>query len=386
MKRRLFAIHPAPLLAFPIALLAGCGSVGAPAPPSLNLPTPVQNLSAMRKENSVQLTWTMPARTTDRVVLKHPVPAEICRKAGGGICVKIGVVVFPPDQAANYTDHLPPEMVREPAQLLTYEVNLRNRAGKSAGISNPALSAAGPAPPALTGLAAQVRRDGVLLSWHPATEASANDQGSILFRIRRDLLPGGNTGRPSSAKIPNAQVPPQVTLAVRVTGHADPGHALDNNVQPNQKYRYTVVRVATLTLAGHSIEIQGQPGDPIVVSTTDVFPPAVPQGLVAVADAAAGAIDLSWTPDSDADLAGYYVYRRDVGTSLAAQRIPQPTSSNSASSGAETAKREAPIATPAFHDAQAERGHTYAYSVSAIDQNGNESMRSPEVVETLPNR
>jgi hypothetical protein len=31
-------------------------------------------------------------------------------------------------------------------------------------------------------------------------------------------------------------------------------------------------------------------------------------------------------------------------------------------------------------------GHTYAYSLSAVDQSGNESKRSQEVEETLPSR
>ena len=115
------------------------------------------------------------------------------------------------------------------------------------------------------------------------------------------------------------------------------------------------------------MEIQGPPSEAIEVSTTDIFPPAVPQGLVAVADAAAGAIDLSWSPDSDSDLAAYYVYRRDVQEISPAKRI--------ASVGVETS----------FRDTGVERGHAYAYSISAIDQSGNESKRSPEVEETLPN-
>ena len=83
------------------------------------------------------------------------------------------------------------------------------------------------------------------------------------------------------------------------------------------------------------MEIQGLPSEAIVVATTDVFPPAVPQGLVAVADAAAGAIDLSWSPDSDSDLAAYHVYRRDVHGSSPAQRI--------ASVGIETSFRDTAV-------------------------------------------
>ncbi len=323
----------------------------------------------------------MPSRTTDRLALKHPISAEVCRKLENGQCTVIGTVSFNPGQPAEYTDHLPADLVRGPPRLLIYGVNLRNHAQKSAGISNSAVTAAGVSPAAVTGLTYQVLRDGVLLSWHPTAGGPLESQTSTVFRIRRELMTVGKTVNPtpaeiSSGKIPPAKQPPDVILAVRVAGGADPGHALDTNAQPNQKYRYTVDRVSTLAVAGRSIEVEGQPSDPIIVSTTDVFPPAVPRGLVAVADAAAGAIDLSWRPDSDPDLAGYYVYRRDVGTSLPAQRIPSAAASNG----------QAPIATPAFRDLKVERGHTYAYSISAIDQSGNESAHSSEVVESLSNR
>ena len=90
--------------------------------------------------------------------------------------------------------------------------------------------------------------------------------------------------------------------------------------------------------------------------------------MAAVADSAGGAIDLSWTPDSDPDLAAYHIYRRDLQGGLPARQT--------ASVGVETS----------FRDAAVEAGHTYAYSVSAVDQNGNESNRSPEVNETVPGR
>src|ERR1700679_4391964 len=54
--------------------MTSCGSPGAPVAPSLGLPAQVEDLAAARTGNSVQLTWTMPGRTTDRILLKHPSP------------------------------------------------------------------------------------------------------------------------------------------------------------------------------------------------------------------------------------------------------------------------------------------------------------------------
>ena len=156
------------------------------------------------------------------------------------------------------------------------------------------------------------------------------------------------------------------TLAVHVQDGEDPGHAIDTSALFNQRYRYVLERVAMLEFSGRSVEIQGAPSEAIEVPTRDTFPPTVPQGLVAVADAAAGAIDLSWMPDVENDLAAYHVYRRDVQAGLPAQRF--------ASVNLETS----------FRDTTAQPEHTYAYSVSAVDQSGNESKQSPDVEETLP--
>jgi fibronectin type 3 domain-containing protein len=103
------------------------------------------------------------------------------------------------------------------------------------------------------------------------------------------------------------------------------------------------------------------------VFTKDVYPPAVPTGLQAVFSGPGQPpfIDLLWAPDSDADLAGYNVYRwEDDGN---------PTRINS-----ELAK------TPAFRDSNVAAGKIYKYSVAAVDERGNESAHSEEASESVP--
>ncbi len=68
----------------PVALclamvLAGCGTPGAPQPPSLELPRPVRDLSAARKGDRVTLTWTPSRENTDHSRVKHPGKTVICR-------------------------------------------------------------------------------------------------------------------------------------------------------------------------------------------------------------------------------------------------------------------------------------------------------------------
>jgi fibronectin type 3 domain-containing protein len=190
----------------------------------------------------------------------------------------------------------------------------------------------------------------------------------VSFRIERLQLDVPVTqDTPKSPLAPTTPAAAQ-TLVVHEKDGVDPGHAIDSSALFNQRYRYVLERVATVAVSGQSMEVQGLPSETIVVATTDIFPPAVPQGLVAVADGAAGAIDLSWSPDTESDLAAYRVYRREVQGNLEAQRI--------ASAGVETS----------YRDTGVQPGYTYAYSLSAVDQSGNESKRSPEVEETLPSR
>lgn len=356
-----------------LMLMAGCASPGAPAAPSLQLANSVNNLQATRVDRSVILSWTMPARTTDRVELKGNLRGEVCRQAGNGAsCAVAGSISGQPGKPATYVDVLPSNLLQGPPQLLVYRLTLLNRFSKTAGPSNNALSVSGAGPEAVTGLTAQVRADGVLLIWHPSVSRStpAEDlRPATIFRIERTLE--SPPGAPKASPSPEGEAPPMVQeLVVRVPAGSDPGHALDTSAQFNQRYRYTVRRVEQLTFAGHLLEMQGKISDPLQVTTTDIFPPAAPGGLAAAADQAAGAIDLSWSPDSEADLAGYFVYRRDLGTDLTAQRVSGTT----------------PLKAPGFRDMEISPSHRYAYSVSALDTSGNESPHSPEVVETLPAR
>ena len=346
------------------ALLA-CGTPGAPKAPSLNLPLPVANLTAARSGDSVHLAWTMPLRTTDHLPLNHAIPVDVCRGVAGLPCANVSHLLLAPGAAGVYDDRLSPDLLQGPQRLLGYRVILRNRAGKAAPSDSVAYSAAGPAPPAISGLSGEVQRAGVALSWQPAPN------GAGLFRIQRRLLTSASQAQTPVANGPRSAMSPPVpsadqTLAVHTRDGVDPGHALDTSAVFGQQYRYLVTRVATMAFDGHAVEVQGAESDGITVATTDTFAPAIPLDLAAVADAAAGAIDLSWTPDSESDLAAYRVYRHEAQGGLPLQRI--------ADTGVQSS----------FRDTGVQRGHSYRYAVSAIDQTGNESQPSPEVEETLP--
>jgi hypothetical protein len=355
------------------ALFAGCGMPGAPQPPSLNLPVPVSDLSAVRVGGQVALTFKLPRRTTDKVELKAPITARVCRsETSSGPCNAIATLQFAPASDGSYTDTLPDALASGSPRPLSYFIELINRRGRSAGPSNGAAVLAGQAPAAVDSLSAQVRKDGVLLHWSPETHDSIT--GAI--RLVRTLL------TPSAKKPAQGPLSAPAEPAIRnlLVASAASGRALDSDIHFGESYEYRAQRVARVTVNGNALELAGPLSAPIRVDAADIFPPSVPQGLAAVATAgengnppapsAGPAIDLNWQPVTDAGLAGYIVYRRDAsaGSNAAWQRISPAQ----------------PIIGSGFHDTDVAPGRTYTYVVSAIGQNGRESERSAETQETVP--
>ena len=70
--------------------LSGCGTPAAPMPPSLNLPDRVTDLAAVRAGNQVALTWTMPRKNTDKLLLKADVTVRVCRQLSTSGCDPAG--------------------------------------------------------------------------------------------------------------------------------------------------------------------------------------------------------------------------------------------------------------------------------------------------------
>jgi len=344
--------------------LAGCGTPGAPLPPSLNLPDPVTNLSAVRNGNQVALSWTMPKRNTDRLLLKGNLPVKICRQEPTGPCAPAGQLLLAAGSDGTFTDALPPAEASGNPRVLTYRVDLPGPRNRSAGPSNPATVLAGQAPEAVEGLAAKVVKAGAILTWTPGNESALT-----AVRLHRTLLTPAPEAKPikqESAFGPQRE-PPQQSLLVEAGGRS--GRALDKQIRFGQTYEYSAQRVTRVIVGNQTLELAGPLSAPIRVEVVDIFPPAIPTGLAAVATAEAtgASIDLSWQPDADTDLAGYIVYRREGEAPW--QRISPPE----------------PVPAPAFHDAQTQPGHTYHYAVSSIDQGGHESPRSAEAQETVPN-
>jgi hypothetical protein len=349
--------------------LTGCGTPGAPQPPSLNLPDRVTDLAASRAGNQITLTWTMPKKNTDKLLLKGNIAVSICRRQGAACDPDSVILQLAPGANGNFTETLPASLTAGAPRPLSYFVELKNHNGRSAGLSNAAQVLAGEAPAPVTNLTAEVRKNGVVLRWAKPDSAAQ----SAAIRLHRKLL-NPPTAKPHEGLMAPQPEPVERNLLVESCApeaHTATCRALDNNIRFGQIYEYRAQRVARVTLDGKTLELPGELSAPVRVEAQDIFPPAVPTGLAAVATTGENggetAIDLSWQPVTDPDLAGYAVYRREGDSAW--QRI----------SSAE------PLVPPAFHDNQVQPGHSYRFTVTAIGQNGHESSRSTETEESVPN-
>jgi hypothetical protein len=219
----------------------------------------------------------------------------------------------------------------------------------------------------VSGLAAEVRADGVALHW--------NGGGTTLVRLHRTLL---TPAAPQTNAAQNGPLKPQQEPVLRdllveglplgqAPGAGQAPGTLDRTARFGKVYEYTAQSLIRVQEKGAAMELAGANSTPVRVNVVDTFPPAVPQGLAAVYVPEQKTIDLSWEPDTEEDLAGYIVYRADPGGDW--KRI----------SGAQ------PLVGAAYRDASAEPGHSYRYAISVIDQLGHESKRSVEGAESVPN-
>jgi hypothetical protein len=347
--------------------LAGCGMPGAPLPPSLSLPVPVNDLSAVRTGGQVALSWTMPTKTTDKVLLKGNIAVRVCRnETSAAPCSVAATLQLAPGADASFTDTVPAPLAAGSPRALAYFVELVNRKLRSAGLSNPAEILAGEAPPAIENLTAEMSKEGVLLRW---AAAPAESSPVAIRLVRRLLTPP--VKKSDQGPLPQPAEPLEQTLLVEPADHSD--RALDTSIRLGETYEYRAQRVTRATIGSSTLELAGPLSLPLRIDAINVFPPSAPRGLAAVATAGENgsgpAIDLSWLPGAEPNLSGYIVYRRDsAATGSNWQRISPAQ----------------PVVGPGYHDPNVQPGHTYDYSVTAIDQDGRESARSVEASDTVP--
>jgi len=342
--------------------LAGCGTPGMPLPPSLLLPQAVSDLSATRNGDQLSLNWTMPLRTTDKMLLHEPIDVVVCRQAvAAAPCVKATELHLAPGAKGTWSEALPAELRAGSARALDYHVELRNRYGRSAGLSNAASVLAGQAPAPIHNLRLDLRREGVALHWDEPTPTAA----VRLIRKRIEAKDASSHAAHKNSLAAPAE-PLLQTLFIEPSDAAR-GRAIDSSVRKGELYEYQAQRITRVAISGQLLELAGELSAPVRISVEDRFAPPAPTLLEAVASLSdsGASIDLSWQPVADGNLAGYIVYRSLDGQTWTRLTVQ-------------------PSIAPAYHDAQVESGASYQYCVTAISTNGMESPRSKSAHETVP--
>ena len=319
-------------LLFALALAsAACGTVGEPRAPSAHIPLAPTGLTAVERGDRIVVSFTAPALTTDAQVIT----------ALGGADVRIGPAKKPFDAGAwaesaaraTVKSATKPGTIEASSQPLaadlvgkdlTVGARVLNTRGRPSGWSNFVTIHVVAPVGRPGGVKATDVPEGIRLTW--------SDPGEHSFRIFR--------------KGPADQMP--VELA-----KTDTPEYLDRDIAWGRSYQYWVQALR----AG----AESDASEPVADTPKDVFPPAVPAGLNAVTGT--NSIELAWERNTESDFSKYIVYR---------------------ALGDGPFRKLAETDVPTYSDKAIEAGKPYRYAVSAVDQRGNESEKSPPVEAAAP--
>jgi hypothetical protein len=325
------------------AIAAGCGSVGEPRPPLLNIPERADDFVARQTPEGIVLEWTWPRVTTEGEPLN-----DLARFDVYGLELAHGSALPDAERferesrplAAMRGDDLKPysagqrvRFVLDPApwleKFMALGVRAEGRGGQSV-FSNLVLieithPPGRPGKPSIT-----LSRDAIVLEWTAAEDAG----GYIVERSTGAAGPFLEIGRSTSP-------------AFR-----------DTRFEFGESYNYRVRAVAGATGQG----AEGASSETVSTTARDIFAPAKPVGLRAVATGAS--VELSWEQNAEFDLAGYRVRRRQGSDFV----VLNETLLESAS----------------YSDRQVKRGEEYFYQVTTVDAEGNESEPSEAIAVRVP--
>ncbi|MEB2360241.1 MAG: hypothetical protein HUU41_07805 [Bryobacteraceae bacterium] len=318
--------------------LAGCGSIGDPLPPALNIPERILDLRVKQSGDMLVLDFSRPRRTTEGLVIDKPGTLEVAAgPAGEG--------EFDSERwaaGARRFEFLsepaePSQPIEVPAQEFTGKeillgVRALNKRGRTAGWSNLVTLRVIAPLPAPSKVQAESAAEGAKVTWAYPEHASG-----LKFRVYRRAFPSS-----------------EMTQA----GEVETLEWVDAAAEYGSRYEY---QVQALREEGE-IRAESDLSPPVNIVPADTFPPAVPSGVIGIPGA--GTVELTWERAASRDLQGYCIYR--------------------AARDENFVKISGVTETPAYSDATVESGKTYRYAVTSVDRLGNESRRSAPIQITAP--
>jgi len=332
----------AALLVVPCVCLgvAGCGAPGEPVPPSPPIPAAVNDLSARQVGNSVLLTFTPPNKSTLGERLEEMPTLEVLRgsvaedgtpeaKSFRVVDTVPGTVLssFVHEGKAQFPVPISAEEMRmSPVESVAYRIRTRVSERKASVESNTVTVNLHPVPEAIGEIDLKVTESGIQLKWTAPNSNSIGEpiSGVKEYHVYRGELEaepaGGATKDLSQAKWRLPLLP----LATTVVPEYE-----DRGFDYGKTYAYVVRSGVAAVLPGSG--------------------------------AGSYVVDLSWAINVETDLAGYRVYRSE--SEGASGKLLTPDL----------------LLTPAYRDTSVEGGHSYWYTVRAVDRAGNESGPSQTV-------
>ena len=351
------------ILCLMAAALTGCGVPGAPQPPSSGIPKFVGDLKAVRKGETVTLSWTSPTETTDGELIRKPGKMLVQRAVNGRNITElkfqtIAEVPLEPTlkkergEEATAKDTLNDSLRSPNAEFAIYIVLAQGNNGRSNGLPNRASIPLVQNASAPTNVTAQPVPTGIQIKWDEAAPPANSTplQTQYTYKIMRRLQ-GWN----------------ERVMVKQLAANSADKQFIDTGIEWEKSYQYWITPLTLWQSESRKGEIEGDDSAVVDVQAHDSFPPATPTGAQAVFSPVQPNpfIDLTWTPNTDSDLAGYNIYRRSANTPLAKINTEL-------------------VKTPRYADPAIQPGYQYFYSVTAVDLRGNESPRSEETSESVP--
>jgi hypothetical protein len=395
--------------------VAGCGKRGDPLPPLSRAPQNVTELRLAQRGPRLEVSFVAP-RTSAGGLRLGVLEVELLQAEGAGDFGKLAHKTFrkmAPGESFADTVPLPAvgTVVRAAAKV------------KSAGETSaqtPVVTLTVQAPPAApTAFTAQLEPQAVVLAWvppptpPPTPSPSASPEGSPTPSASPTDAPSPAIS-PTPEVTPSPAVSPSPTVAPSAAPSGPPGPSPSPGVspspgapsspsaspspsptpkpqsgfwiyrrEPESTYRRPLMPVPVAappyldttvaagerwcyvvrTVASTEPVVESASSGEACVENKDVFPPAAPTGVAALVHD--DGVEVSWSPSLESDLASYRVYRAVAGAPpvrLAMVTAPETS----------------------FRDTTGPHGTALAYTVTAVDRDGNESPPSTAVEARRP--
>lgn len=312
-------------LAVLFLLLISCAKVGDPLPPLVRIPGPVDVELVQQARSRIEVLISSPVDDIEEVELYRECGTSHSAEFSGTLLTQVKIEKLAKDTSADKLILEDPEPVfNEPCR---YQVRVRNDQGRRSVSSATVETVLIPPPGAPTNLKVEVREQEIVVSWDPP---STNLDGKA---------------------------------AAEVSGYlVNSIHAVQDNCFIDRQFTFgKPVIYSVQTIGRYEPMVLSQPSERVRIVPLDRFPPAAPTNLTAVP--LDSKVQLLWDAVVDSDLAGYFIYR---GIAPEAMKKTSPL-----------------VPINRYIDSAPQIGSVSHYAVTAVDNNGNESVLSDSVAVTV---